>query len=277
MLVFNCTKAAADFFTVKRNGKKVSPLEVPPTDSISSSEPVDAFSTQPPMSAWLVHAVNVQRKKVLIAMHVETRYSMVFVGIQKGDWLEFTNQLLERLFNNMQFFGEEFEMCDEESFEEMFNEFIKLHPKPYFCQRGDRSVQSHINDVAWQFEDQVYQAGSLPEGHEQSASFDEWINSLIRSTKQKKDHFHPDEEMFIDWMQTYSELGDNEDKLIRQLFSSLRRQMMHAEMVQRGIPDDSYLDEMNAELNQAMNEYYEGIGSIPNNVIDFNQAKSKYR
>ncbi|MFQ0974586.1 DUF6933 domain-containing protein [Vibrio campbellii] len=275
MLVFNCTKAAADFFTVKRNGKKVSPLEAPPTDSISNSEPVDAFSTQPPMSAWLVHAVNVQRKKVLIAMHVETRYSMVFVGIQKGDWLEFTNQLLERLFNNMQFFGEEFEMCDQESFEEMFNEFIKLHPKPIFCQRGDRSVQSHINDVAWQFEDQVYQAGSLPEGHEQSASFDEWINSLIRSTKQKKDHFHPDEEMFIDWIQTYSELGDNEDKLIRQLFSSLRRQMMHAEMVKHGIPDDSYLEEMNAELNQAMNEYYEGIGSIPNNVIDFNQAKSR--
>lgn len=277
MLVFNCTKAAADFFTVKRNGKKVSPLEAPPTDSISNSEPVDAFSTQPPMSAWLVHAVNVQRKKVLIAMHVETRYSMVFVGIQKGDWFEFTNQLLERLFNNMQFFGEEFEMCDEESFEEMFNEFIKLHPKPYFCQRGDRSVQSHINDVAWQFENRVYQAGSLPEGHEQSASFDEWINNLIRSTKQKNVHFHPDEEMFIDWMQTYSKLGDNEDKLIRQLFSSLRRQMMHAEMVQRGIPEDSYLDEMNAELNQAMNEYHEGIGSIPNNVIDFNQAKSKYR
>lgn len=76
-------------------------------------------------------------------------------------------------------------------------------------------------------------------------------------------------------MQTYSELADNEDKLIRQLFSSLRRQVMLAEMVKHGIPDDNYLDEMNAELNQAMNEYYEGIGSIPNNVIDFNQAKSR--
>ncbi len=275
MLVFNCTKAAADFFTVKRNGKKVSPLETPLTDSVSGSDPVSAFSPQPPISAWLVHAINIQRKKVLIAMHVETRYSMVFVGIQKGDWAEFTNQLLERLFNNMQFFGEEFELCDEESFEEMFNEFIKLHPKPIFCQRGDRSVQSHINDVAWQFEDRVYQVGSLPDGHEESASFDEWINGLIRSTKQKKEHFHPDEEMFIDWMQTYCELGDNEDKLIRQLFGSLRRQTMHAEMVKRGIPDDGYFDEMNAELNQAVNEYYEGIATLPNNVIDFNQAKKR--
>ncbi|PMO52474.1 DUF6933 domain-containing protein [Vibrio splendidus] len=281
MLVFNCTKAAADFFTVKHNGKKISPLEAPPTDAVSGSEPVNAFSTQPPISAWLVHAINIQRKKVLIAMHVETRYSMVFVGIQKGDWAEFTNQLLERLFNNMQFFGEEFELCDEESFEEMFNEFIKLHPKPIFCQRGDRSVQSHINDVAWQFEDRVYQVGTLPDGHEESASFDEWVNGLIRSTKQKKDHFHPDEEMFIDWMQTYSELGDNEDKLIRQLFGSLRRQMMHAEMVKRGIPDDGYFDEMNAELNQAVNKYNEEIASdtfnevIPNNVIDFHQAKKR--
>ncbi|MEF1283239.1 hypothetical protein QTN94_04475 [Vibrio sp. M250220] len=282
MLVFNCTKAAADFFTVKRNGKKVSPLEAPPTDSVCGAEAVNVLNTPTvPISAWLVHAVNVQRKKVLIAMHVETRYAMVFVGIQKGDWLEFTNQLLERLFNNMQFFGEEFEMCDEESFEEMFNEFIKLHPKPYFCQRGDRSVQSHINDVAWQFENRVYQVGSLPDGHQECASFDEWINSLIRSTKQKKDHFHPDEEMFLDWMQTYSELGDNEDKLIHQLFGSLRRQMMHAEMVKRGIPDDDYFDGMNAELNQAIHEYFQEIApdtqseDIPNNVIDFNQAKKR--
>ncbi|MCF1428943.1 MAG: hypothetical protein LPD71_13745 [Shewanella sp.] len=273
MLVFNCTKAAAEFFTVTRSGKKISPLETPPTDPVIASGSLNTQVQQAsPVSAWLVHAVSVQRKKVLIAMHVETRYSMVFVGLKKGDWAEFTNQLLERLFNNMQFFGEEFELCDEESFEAMLNEFIKLHPKPIFCQRGDRSVQSHINDVVWQFENRVYQIGCLPDGQEEAASFDEWINSLIRSTKQKKDYFHPDEEMFIDWMQTYSELGDNEDKLIRQLFGSLRRQTMHAEMVKRGIPDDSYFEDLGAERHQAFKEHFEGVESIPDNVIDFNQA-----
>ena len=56
---------------------------------------------------------------------------------------------------------------------------------------------------------------------------------------------------------------------------------MHAEMVKRGIPDDSYLDEMNAELNQAIDEYYQEIApdtqseDIPDNVIDFNQAKKR--
>lgn len=273
MLVFNCTKAAAEFFTIQRNGKKSSPLESPPTDSVIEPRPIKGMDQVSQINAWLVHAINVRRKKVLIAMHVETRYAMVFVGIKKGNWVEFTNQLLERLFNNMQFFGEELELCDEQSFEEMFSQFIKLHPKPIFCQRGDRSVQSHINDVAWQFENMVDQIGSLPEGHEESASFDEWINSLMRSTKKSKDYFYPDEEMFIDWMQSYGELRDNEDKLIRQLFGSLRRQMIHTELVQRGIPDDSYFEEMNAELNQVVSEYYEGVDTIPDNVIDFSHAK----
>lgn len=271
MLVFNCTKAAAEFFTVKRNGQKISPLESPPTNSITNTAPVNVLNQpQPAISAWLVHAVNVQRKKVLIAMHVETRYAMVFVGIKKGDWAEFTNQLLERLFNNMQFFGEEFELCDEESFEEMFNEFIKLHPKPIFCQRGDRSVQSHINDVVWQFENRVYQVGCLPDGQEESASFDEWVNSLIRTAKNKGD-FYPDEEMFIDWLQTYGS-QDEDETLLRQWFKSLRRQVMHAEMVRRGIPDDRFFEGMNADLNQAINEYFERIETVPDNVIDFNQA-----
>ncbi|WCE28470.1 DUF6933 domain-containing protein [Vibrio sp. SCSIO 43137] len=268
MLVFNCTKAAADFFTVKRSGKKISPLESPPTDSVIDSRPVNVLSQpESPISAWLVHAINVQRKKVLIAMHVETRYAMVFVGIRKGDWAGFTNQLLERLFNNMQFFGEEFELCDEQSYEEMFDQFIKLHPKPIFCQRGDRSVQSHINDVAWHFEERVYQIGSLPEEQEEAAGFDEWVNSMIRSTKQKKDYFHPDEEMFIDWMQSYRKLGENEDKRIRQFFNALRREMMPTS-------DDYYVEEMDEEFSQAISELFKGGETIPDNVIDFSHART---
>jgi hypothetical protein len=91
MLVFNCTKTAAEFFTVTRQGKKQSPLEKPPTPAI-----IDTQHENLPVSSWLVHAIKVQRKNVLIAMHVHTRYAMVFTGLQKGNYAEFSRQWLER-------------------------------------------------------------------------------------------------------------------------------------------------------------------------------------
>ncbi|EOG1048699.1 hypothetical protein ACK24S_003600 [Vibrio fluvialis] len=263
MLMFNCTKTAAEFFTVTRLGKKLSPLEPSPTPKAG-----DTQHDNQPVSAWLVHAIKVQRKNVLIAMHMQTRYAMVFTGLRKGDWAEFFNQWLERLFNNMQFFGEEFELCDEASFHTMFNQFIRLHPKPYFCQRGDRSVQSHINDVAWHFEYRVHQVGSLPDGQEQCASFDEWVNDMIRSTKTQKDYFHPDEEMFLLWMGHYGDLDSSEEPLIRQYFQSLRRQMFS------DLSEDENMAELENSMNAALNDYYESRPSIPDNVLDFNQARA---
>lgn len=263
MLVFNCTKAAAEFFTATRQGKKQSPLEKTPTAAIGDIQQGGQLVSQ-----WLVHAIKVQRKNVLIAMHVHTRYAMVFTGIKKGDWAEFANQCIERLFNNMQFFGEEFELCDEDSFHAMFNQFTRLHPKPYFCQRGDRSVQSHINDVAWQFDNQAYEMGNFPYDQEDAASFDEWMNSLIRSSKKQKGHIHPDEEMFLLWMGHYGDLDSSEETLIRQYFHSLRIQMSSV------LSEGEKAAELEAMMNSAINEYYESLNSIPDNVIDFNQARA---
>ncbi|SHO57046.1 DUF6933 domain-containing protein [Vibrio quintilis] len=264
MLVFNCTKAAAEFFTVTRQGKKQSPLKPSPKSAIG-----DTQHNSQPVSPWLVHATKVQRKNVLIAMHVPTRYAMVFTGLKKGDWTEFFNQCLERLFNNMQFFGEAFELCDEASFHTMFNQFLRLHPKLHFCQRGDRSVQSHLNDVVWHFEYRVHEAGCLPDGQEQCASFDEWVNSMIRSTKSHKDYFHPDEEMFLDWISQYGDLDESEEPLIRQYFHSLRVQTSPS------LSEYEKTAESDALMNAALNEYYENLNSIPDNVIDLNQARAR--
>lgn len=199
-------------------------------------------------------------QNVVIVMHVQTRYAMVFTGLNKGDWVTFFNQWLERLFNNMQFFGEEFELCDDVSFNSMLSQFIHLHATPYFCRRGDRSVQSHINDVAWHFEYCVRQVGSLPHGQEQCASFDERVNSTIRSTKTQKDYFFPDEEMFLAWMSQYGDLEQGEIPLVRQYFHSLRLQMSPF------LSEQEKLTNIQAMLESALNDYYENQPSIPDNV-----------
>ncbi|WP_375750013.1 DUF6933 domain-containing protein [Vibrio sp. HN007] len=272
MLVYNCTKAAVDFFTVTRKGKKDSPLTEPPIDSIS-----DSGNDVRHISQWLVHAIKVQRKHVLIVMHIHTRYAMIFCNLKKGDWNTFLELHLERLFNNMQFFGEEFEMCDEHTFHNMFRRYLRKHPKPYFCKRGDRSAQSHINEVVWQFEDRVNEIGVLPNNQEEAASFDEWINSMIRSTKRHPDYFYPDEEMFFDWMLEYGDLDPSEREFVQANFASLRQQMRAT-----GISDPDKIDEIQAAMEAVMEQHNKRINktqldSLPDNVVDFQAAKASQK
>ncbi len=263
MLVFNCTRTAADFFTVTRQGKKQSPLEQPPMPEIGDTQYENL-----PISSWLVHAIKVQRKHVLIAMHVSTRYAMVFVGLKKGDWAEFARLWLERLFNNMQFFGEQLELCDEASFHVMVEQFIRLNPNPCFCLRGDRSVQSHINDVVWNIEYQADEMGGLPEDLVQASLLDEWINHTVRSTKTHKDYFQPNEEMFLEWITLYGDLDPGEVPQVREYFRALHMQMLSL------LPEPENQAKIQGITEVALQTNFEGEPAHADNIIDFQQARA---
>ncbi|MEG0278496.1 MAG: hypothetical protein RR510_16530 [Morganella sp. (in: enterobacteria)] len=256
MLVFNCTKAAAEFFTVTRHGKKHSPLQAPQTDTM------DDYGTETqPISQWLVHAIKVKRKHILIAMHVHTRYAMVFCDLKKADKSTFLTLFMERLFNGMLFFAEEFALCDESKFRQIFAEFDEYHRDIYFCLRGDRSVQGHINDVAWQFENAVNDAGCLPDNYAESASFDEWQNASLRSARQSKDYFFPDETMFTRWFARYSGRGNSDEAVILRSFDALRRRpLSYAES-----DEDSYEESHDKHHNDL----------IPDNVIDLAKVRAE--
>lgn len=260
MLVFNCTKAAAEFFTVTRHGKKHSPLLAPQTETVDDS----GTETQP-ISQWLVHAVKVRRKHVLIAMHIHTRYAMVFCDLKKADKSTFLTLFMERLFNGMLFFAEEFALCDENEFRQIFAGFDEYHRDICFCLRGDRSVQGHINDVAWQFENAVNDAGCLPDNYAESASFDEWQNATLRSARQSKDYFFPDETMFTRWFARYSGRGNSDEAVILRSFDALRRRpLSYAES-----DEDSYEESHEESHDKHHNDL------IPDNVIDLAKVRAE--
>lgn len=77
MLIFNCTEAASNFFSRVSKGKKVTPIEKPPSPVIEDDE-LGELDEQ-----WLVHVITVQRKHVLFVIHVRTRYCMIFAGAKK--------------------------------------------------------------------------------------------------------------------------------------------------------------------------------------------------
>ncbi len=265
MLIFNCTKAAADFFTVTRKGVKQSPLQPKPPIPINQPN-----TPEQPLSSWLVHVIKVQRKNIVIAMHIEHRYAMVFCGLKKGDWQGFTTQLIERLFNNMQFFGEAFDLCDEVSFHAMLDRFISDHDQPYFCQRGDPSTQSHLNDVVWHFENKAHQSGTLPVGR-QEGFFDKFVNHLIRTAKHRPKHFFPDQEMFTEWISRYSEHNDIQH-VIGDAFKHLRR---HGFEPKPNIDIDEALASIQKNIADSHATPPLDSASLPDNVICFASAKNK--
>ena len=227
MLIFNCSRAFAGFIEPKAKAG-TSPVVVPPpsADLASDAELLRDHSGErvAHIQQWVVHLVRVRRQPCVIAMEAQTRYAMLFTGLRKGDVAGFINRLVERLANEMAFAAGDTGMASD--LEVLMAEFLAQHGEFRFFQRPERSVQAHLNDVAWQLKEQVTTADDLPQGHEQCAVFDAFANRLLRSTRDKKDYFVPAEEMLVDWLSRYGGLTlQGETRLREVMLQALRAQL----------------------------------------------------
>ncbi|ROS01274.1 hypothetical protein EDC56_1703 [Sinobacterium caligoides] len=243
MLIFNCTKAACDFFSKTTAGTQFSPVIAPPNPRIEQDihNVVDEQGNTPRLSQWLVHAIIVDRKYCLIAMEVNTRFSMTFSDLIRGDSETFVNLFTERLLNNMYWLGEQLGIFDPAFFPIMTDSFLSEHDGIAFFKRSDRSVQGHINDVLRYFREQSEEIGLLPNDHEQAMAFDEMVNQIQRSSKASTQYFFPEVGMLGQWMQEYCD-GNAEDlNIIRDSFRQLRSEQVFADNAPSCIDDSQAL------------------------------------
>ncbi|BCS95900.1 hypothetical protein DSLASN_15320 [Desulfoluna limicola] len=193
MLVFNCTKAFATFID---NSKE--PVVVTPSIKKIAEDPsfIDGTSMQ-----WLVHVVTVKRTRCVIAMHAGSRYAIVMTGVKKGDFAAFADAFCNRLINEMFFLCFEAGRVGEEHASLVAENFVDKHLDVQVYQRGDRSVQAHISDVAWYLEEEVKAMGDLPEGDDEAFEFGRHVNAVLRKTKGDTDYFYPFEVMQQVWFE----------------------------------------------------------------------------
>lgn len=69
---------------------------------------------------------------------------------------------------------------------------------------SDRSVQAHINDVAWHLKDMTNDIGFLPESPQDG--FGVKMNEWLRQTKEDKDYFTPIEVFRDFWLGMLNEI-----------------------------------------------------------------------
>jgi hypothetical protein len=208
MLIFNCTRAFAKFIEPRAAKGSESVVMQPRSSSIKD----DATLLRPEygidadhMLQWQCHVIEEQGRSCVIAMEVDTRFAMVFTTLQPGDPKLLVSTLIERLFNLQWSIARELRIVSGTEHEAWLKNFVDIHWRFCFFARTDRSVQAHINEVARDFAWEVEKRKcGLPGSHQECATFDATFNDGLRSTRDRREYFSPDEAMLFHWLQTYS-------------------------------------------------------------------------
>jgi hypothetical protein len=218
MLVFNCSAAACAFFSTKKAGKTVTRVE----PSLFADCRSDSDEQGKLLEQWVVHVSTLKRKNLVIAMHVQTRYALVFLDIKKNDFDGFLQRFTQRWLDEMNYFAEYlgcFQHFDYAAREALFR---SLHGEAHVCKGSDRSVSAHINQLTeglrYGFEDPVAEAIEDP------ASLYKWFNTMLRKTAVKEDYSVPETTMFVHWWGRYRPAGEERsDEQLTSLVEEVRR------------------------------------------------------
>lgn len=191
-LVFNCTKAASEFFSVTRKGLKLSNIEPAPDKTIAESvnDPVinntinNNFQWQ-----WVVHCVSVKRKKYFMVMDYHSRFCLTFLAGKKGDQYQFLNDFKCFLRSTVKCIANESGMSELDA-EICVNNCEQNLNSLAFHNRSDASVLAHLNDIQWRLKRVCCENGMLVEDVD-LLGFNLLMSQYLRKTKNKKDYFSP--------------------------------------------------------------------------------------
>ena len=198
MLIMNCTKAAVDFFTKIEKGQTET-LVKPAHESVLKI--FDVVKNFPSEWQWMVHAVKVKRKNVLVVMDYNTRFSITLSELKKGDYANFIKSFEHHLFVHV------YELLmkiglTKPDIDQSIKAFQERQNEVAYLQRGDRSVQATINDVVSLFRDYADGIGQVPTGAD-LISQDVFVNQLLRKPKWADDYFYPHHHFLHQWLLHY--------------------------------------------------------------------------
>lgn len=249
MLLFHCTKDAIEALTATHQGK---------THCWVDNAPLPE-GAQP--WGWQLHAVKIARRQVLVAMHGDTRFVMVFWGLKKGDGKTLLSMFYERVANHLVWMTADSDVMDGAAVRNMFDRLMRSHGPFRFHSGSDRSVQAHINEVVRLCRQAVADnGGAFPDDCEQAGMFDEFLNQGIRRVK-GGDYFVPADAWLSACLRDFADFDAEALAQLHQRRRAQRQQAMAEQLLQaakdRGLsPDDPAYVQMVQWLEHAKERVY---------------------
>ena len=197
MITINCSRLAAEhLYKGFKKGSDEGFFE--PATSQSLVEQVTG-----PCFQWVVHSVKLGYSTCLIAMEYETRYCHVIQQVKKGDMQGFFSRLQKRLMNSLEWQCQDYSLLDSAEMEQGIEHYFSVHKDTRFYQRTDKSVMTHINQVAAEYSDIYYSTGCFPPDEETALDFDIRLNQTWRIRKGEKYDLQVNEKMIQRWLTEY--------------------------------------------------------------------------
>lgn len=134
---------------------------------------------------WYLHTVKIQGNSCIIAMEEDSRYAMIFAGLDDQDIEFFPDKFQDRLWR------EACEIIGGDDTTAISNAILNASVEQQFQKGHNRSVSSHISDVAWHLESMAMDVGRLPEGRDECFAVGISVNEILRKRKTDKDYFRP--------------------------------------------------------------------------------------
>lgn len=207
MLIFNCTKAAQDFFTVTRKGKKQTIVEAPPDKDMSEdiNHLTNADGSTPQIQQWLLHAVTIKRKHCLIAMEMNTCFSVTVNSVKKADVESYLQYFKTYLSTQVLEYGHENEVWDMSGVTGIVKSTLDHFSDVHFFRRYDRTVQAQLNKVAGDLRYWSEEDPELLTDENMLMNFNRYSNDRLCKSKAYPDKYliKPNHEMLLVWQQLY--------------------------------------------------------------------------
>lgn len=222
MLLFQCTQAACDALTSTRKGI---------TESWVDHEPVQEADA---CWVWQLHAVKINRKLVFVVMECETRFAMVFWGLKKGDGETLIALFFERLVNHLLYLAQASSVVDASVARAMIDRLLETNRAFKFQPGGDRSVQTHINDVAHLCRFDVGDYDCFPDNRAEAAGFEVKLNQTLRSVHGSK-YFQPDVTLCLKCLQAFAGFEPTRLQQVADGFQAMRHHQWATLMQEDGM------------------------------------------
>ena len=164
---------------------------------------------------WYAHRVTIDRRKCVITMERQSRYTIVFCGLTKPDFENFPQIFQERLWREVVSITQP----EDDDLHIISDLALDISVEHHYQAGTDRSVMAHINQVAELLEIIVTHYGeALPLTDSDAFAFGIRANETPRKRKNDKDYFYPIEVFRELWLGMFNIIKKSSSDKTRHTF-----------------------------------------------------------
>lgn len=150
-----------------------------------------SMDLSPSALQWYGHSMVIDQRKCVIMMEAQSRYAMVFCGMEKRDFEDFPGLFQQRLLREVSIIAQLEAPLTEADLALLSDLVLDISAEEIFHPGSNRSVTSHLNQVRHHLEILLEDDFSLPATADEAFQFGLIANDAPRMRQGSKEYFYP--------------------------------------------------------------------------------------